>query len=46
MNGKSEATFSDFLALCIATYQLLLPIVGLFIVSIIAVYLVMKRVFV
>jgi len=45
MNGKSEATFSDFLALCIAAYQLLLPAVGFFIVSIIALYLVLKLIY-
>lgn len=37
-----EVDFTDFLALCIATYQLLLPVVGLLFASMIGLYLLFR----
>jgi hypothetical protein len=44
--GKPTWQWSDFVALCLATYQLLLPVVIMFILSIIVVYLLFRVIFV
>ena len=44
-NDKPRINWSDFLALCMATYQLLMPVVIVFILSIIAVYFVLRLIY-
>lgn len=44
--GKPRYQWEDFVALCLATYQLLLPVVLMFILSIIVVYLLFRLIFV
>jgi hypothetical protein len=45
-DGKGAWQWSDFVALCLATYQLLLPVVIVFVLSIVVVYLLFRLIFV